>query len=376
LNSLYHIPFHKPTYTKQDLASVEQAFVAENWSKDNEEAKEFFRQYYPNSLTLFTNSCSSALEMAIRVLELKADDEVIIPAFGYVAVANAVVNNGAVPVFADVDPKSGNIDIKSIEACITNRTKAVIAIHYAGNPIDIEGLQKLCRGAGIFFIEDAAQCIGSSYNHQPLGSFGHLACLSFDYMKNVSCGQGGLLIVNDKNLLSKVQTAYDNGTNRFALLNGTQKYFEWVSKGNNYRINPIASHFLNGQLKGLKQITEDRLRSWRLYYELLFPLQAKGQLTLPENRNCHNGHIFFLVTSSADVRNELRNYLRERGIFSEHHYTSLAHSAYGMQFAHNNNSVQLSERLCHQLLRLPLWYQMTEDDVRKVVEVISSFYSK
>jgi len=314
--------------------------------------------------------------MAVKTLDLELGDEVIIPAFGYVAVANAVVNNGAKPVFADVLAASGNLDPHSVQAHITTRTKAVIAIHYAGNPAHIDALCKICDDAGIYLIEDAAQCIGSSYNHKPLGSFGHLSCLSFDYMKNVSCGQGGLLIVNDKSLLSQVQTIYDNGTNRFALLNGSQKYFEWVSRGNNFRINQIASHFLAGQLKSLNNITEDRLINWKLYYELLTPLKQAGKITLPENSYSHNGHIFYVVANSEVERNALRGFLRETGIFSEHHYTSLAHSAFGKQFAESGNTLLNSEKLCHQLLRLPLWYQMPEEDVRNVVSVVTDFYEK
>jgi dTDP-4-amino-4,6-dideoxygalactose transaminase len=314
--------------------------------------------------------------MAVGALGVGAGDEIIIPAYSYVAVANAVVNNGATPVFADVSPQTGNIEPASVAAFISPRTKAVIALHYGGSAFDIDAITKLCNENHLFLIEDAAQCIGSTYGNKPLGSFGDLACLSFDYMKNVTCGQGGLLIVNDPSLLSPVQTIFDNGTDKALMLNGSKNYFEWINKGNNYQINPMATHFLNGQLKSLKYITEDRLSKWNMYYDLLLPLQKSGEVTLPGISTGHNGHIFYLITQSKSERNDLRNYLRENGILSEHHYTSLAQSAYGKKFASKMELLNNAEQFCNQLLRLPLWYKIPEEYVKQVVSSVEAFYSK
>jgi dTDP-4-amino-4,6-dideoxygalactose transaminase len=370
----HNIPFHKPTYTGEEQGCIQAAIASGNWAQISEESKLFFNDYYPSSPCFFTNSCSSALEMAVRALDIGPGDEVIIPGFSYVALANAVVNNGAVPVFADVEFPSGNIDLQSAAACITSRTRALIALHYAGNACNITGLVELCNRANIYLIEDAAQCIGSSYDSKPLGSFGQIGCLSFDYMKNITCGQGGLLVVNDRSLVKQIQTGYDNGTDRYALLNGTQKFFEWVGKGTNYQINPVASYFLAAQLRAIKPITQDRIKKWKLYDDLLRPLADRGKVILNGPEPTHNGHIFYLVTASEKERDNLRRYLREKSIFAEHHYSSLALSPFGKQFASSEREIKNSEQLCRQLLRLPLWYRITEDQIGIVASTISSFY--
>lgn len=374
LKNASHIPFHKPTFIGGEVESIQQAIFSGNWIKDSEDCKFFFNNHFPNSNCFLTNSCSSALELAVRALGIGVGDEIIIPAFGYVAAANAVVNNGARPVFADVLLFNGNLDIESVASCITPRTKAVIAIHYAGNALDIIALLKLCNQNHIFLIEDAAQCMSSSLNNKQLGSFGHLACLSFDYMKNISCGQGGLLIVNDSSFLSATQTTYDNGTNKKPFSTGEEKKFDWVSKGSNCQINPLASYFLSVQLKSLKHITDTRLKSWNLYYQLLLPLEKMGKAILPHPLDNHNGHIFYLITDSESQRNSLRDFLRMEGVYSEQHYSSLAKSAFGRQFANPKQSIVNSERLCSCLLRLPLWNKISEEEIKRVVAHIFDFY--
>jgi dTDP-4-amino-4,6-dideoxygalactose transaminase len=376
LEPVFNIPFHQPTFIGEEVDYIKQAVDNGSWARTSKKSTEFFKNYYPDSTCFFTNSCSSALEMAVCALDIEAGDEVIIPGFGYVAVANVVVNSGATPILADVMLANGNIDVQSVEASITSRTKAVIAIHYAGNPFNVAALVKLCNDKNIYLIEDAAQCMGSTCNNKPLGSFGHLACLSFDYMKNVSCGQGGLLIVNDHTLLQKVQMAFDNGTNKQALAEGTEKEFDWVSKGTNNQINPIASYFLYPQLKQCEQITNSRIKKWDLYYQLLTPFLEKGKINLPITEATHNAHIFYVVTRSEAERNDLRNYLRGKGVFSEHHYSFLPETSFGKQFFSSKQLLLNSEKLCNQLLRLPLSHHITEEEINIVATNIDIFYSR
>jgi dTDP-4-amino-4,6-dideoxygalactose transaminase len=375
LTPYYNIPFHQAVLAAGEIGDIECAVSSGLWTTISEESRKFFDQYYPSSPCFFTNSCSSALEMAIQALGIGAGDEVIIPGFGYVALANAVVNNGATPVFADVTWPDGNIDVHGVETCISQRTKAVIALHYAGNPCEISSLMTLCENKGIYLIEDAAQCIGSTYDGEPLGEFGHIGCLSFDYMKNISCGQGGLLIVNDKTLLPKVQVIYDNGTNRQDLIKGTLSQFEWVGKGVNCQMNPIASYFLGAQLRSLKDLTDNRVAKWNMYYESLSGLADNGKFILNKPKPTHNGHIFYLITGSEDERKDLRDHLRGIGIFSEHHYSSLAESIYGKQVTSLSTSPENSEKLCKRLLRLPMWNQITDDQIKTVSAEITAFYS-
>ena len=370
------IPFHRPIFIGDEHTKLKQVIADGTWIKESEEVKIFFKKYYSEGTCFLTNSCSSALEMCVRALGIGEGDEVIIPGFGYVAVANAVVNNGARPIFVDVNLFDGNIDSEKASKYITAKTKAIIAIHYAGRAFDISGLLKVCEQKNIFLVEDAAQSMGSYVDEKPLGSFGHLACLSFDYMKNITCGQGGLIIVNDSALLTKIHSVYDNGTNRQALIEGSQINFDWLSKGNNCQINPLASHFLAVQLNSYKKLTDSRVHKWNLYYELLEPLQRSGKLTLPVNKSNHNGHIFYLITSSENERAELRSFLKENSIASEQHYSSLTESSFGKQFADSNISLFNSEILCNQLLRLPLWNYISNEEIHFVASVIKSFYSK
>jgi dTDP-4-amino-4,6-dideoxygalactose transaminase len=373
LNSICKIPFHQPSYLSEDFVYLQKNLEADAWAVESEESITFFKNYFPDSTCFFTNSCSSALELAVRALDIGPGDEVIIPGFGYVAVANAVVNNGARPVFADVRLSDANIDPISVLSAITSRTRAIIAIDYAGVPCDTDALAAICREKGIYLIEDAAQGIGSTHRGKFLGSFGHIACMSFDYMKNISCGQGGLLIVNDKTLLHRIQTAFNNGTNRQDLLEGQQQHFDWLSRGGNYQISPIASHFIWPQLRSFKEITEKRKSHWNKYRELLKGLHTSGEISLP-HLPTHNGHIFYLLTSSEEERSALKAFLRERGIFSEQHYSSLAASTFGSRFADPTVSLKNADILCDRLLRLPLWNNIGEEQIETVSAAICSFY--
>jgi dTDP-4-amino-4,6-dideoxygalactose transaminase len=370
-----HIPFHKPFTISNEISVLTEAVLTGKWEKESEEVNQFFQNYYKQSTCFLTNSCSSALEIAIRVLGIGEGDEVIIPAFGYVAVANAVVNNGAKPVFADVSPHDGNINVESISERISPQTRAIIAIHYAGNSFNVNAIKELCAIHQIFLIEDAAQCIGSFFDDKPLGSFGHISCLSFDYMKNISCGQGGLLIVNDPKQLHNVRTYHDNGTNRQSLREGLTSGFEWVSKGGNNQINPLATHFLIEQLKGFKQITNTRLSNWEQYRKGLAPLQMLGKATLPNPILGHNGHIFYLILPSNAEREELKKHLREKSIYAEHHYTSLVKSEFGRKFIDTNFAAPYAEKLCSQLLRLPLWNNISSEEINLVIKSINEFYN-
>jgi dTDP-4-amino-4,6-dideoxygalactose transaminase len=269
---------------------------------------------------------------------------------------------------------TGNLDINSVAQCVSEKTKAIIVLHYAGNAGNIIQLLDFCKSKGLYLIEDAAQCIGSTFDNKPLGCFGHIGCLSFDYMKNVTCGQGGLLIVNDKKFLRNVQTIYDNGTNKYALLNGEKNYFEWVGKGSNCQMNPLASHFLFVQLMALELITKNRVAKWNLYYQMLLPLMEEGKIGLNNPSLTHNGHIFYLTTRSKEERDELRMRLKERSISIQHHYSSLSNSFFGKQFNTGEISLSNSEKLCNQLIRLPLWHTISSSQIETVCSEITGFY--
>lgn len=369
------VPFHKPFLVGTEMPCLQEAVIAGRWQKESEACLSFFASYFPGSRCFLTNSCSTALDMALRLLCLQPEDEIIIPAFGYVAVANAVVLNGARPVYADVTAADGNICPQSITAAITAKTKAIIGIHYAGRPFDVEALLTICRQHNLWLIEDAAQSMGTAIQNKNLGSFGHIACLSFDYLKNISCGQGGLLIVNDPQLAEIAQIANDSGTDKQKMLEGRQEQFDWVGIGYNIHINPLGSFFLQQQLQALPHITANRLASWNRYHQQLLPLHEAGKIFLPEAGIPHNGHIFYLLTDSLQQRKELRAFLRSHQVFAEHHYSPLAESPFGKSFARPQPALTNTTLYCQHLLRLPLWNNMPEEDIDQVCSLIKSFYA-
>ena len=371
----YFVPFHVPSFLGSEFDFIKSNFRPDYLISGYEQCNIFFESYYPQSSSFLVNSCSSALEVALRVLNVKEGDEVIIPGFGYVAVANAVLINGAKPVLADVSAIDGNIDVSSIEKSITPQTKAVIAIHYAGRAFEIDSILQICNKYGIYLIEDAAQAMGVKFNGQPLGSFGDIACLSFDYMKNISCGQGGLLIVNNKNLNDRAYAMLENGVNKKDLAMGRAYVFDWLCAGSNLKMNPIASFFLFEHLKEYEKITFQRISVWNYYCSLLSNLKERGIIRFPELSLHHNGHIFFIITGSKEEKQRLRSYLREKHIFCEPHYSLLTDTTFGREVITTQNDLTASKIFCESLLRLPIWNSISSTHIETVVNAIHKFYS-
>lgn len=367
------IPFYKTVASGEEMRFIELAMNTAIWNKENQTVHHFFLDYFSGSSLFFTNSCASALELGVRALGIGIGDEVIIPAFGYVAVANAVVNCGARPVFADVLLCNANIDVISVKEKINERTKAIIVIDYAGNACDFNALRDLCDLHNIYLIEDAAQAVGSFHKGKPLGGFGDLGCLSFDYMKNITCGQGGLLVVNKIDLLEKVNLVFNEGTDRESFFKGGKAFYEWVYHGNNYKINPLATHFLAGQIEKLPDITRERVSSWNFYQELCKPLAEKGWFSIPDSSYSGNGHIFFILLHTSAEQHNLRAFLRENSIYAEFHYTSLPHSIFGQQFA-GSVSFPVADIFSTRLLRLPIWNGISMNEIRRVVDVIWNYF--
>jgi dTDP-4-amino-4,6-dideoxygalactose transaminase len=369
------VPFHKLHELTTEIETTSNALLNNKWNTESADVHLFFSNYFGHQRLFFTNSCSSALEVAVRALNLQPTDEVIVPAYTYVAVPNAVVNCAARPVFADVCDKSGNINPHAIENAITPNTKAVIVIHYAGNACAIEQIKALCNQYKLLLIEDAAQAIGTYIGKKPMGSWGHLATLSFDYMKNITCGQGGLLIVNDETLLNRIQVIMDNGTNRKKFIAGEDTRFEWQSAGYNVQINPLATYLLSPQLAMLGKITQQRLVAWNMYHQKLTPLCETKHIQLPPLTNKpSNGHIFFIITGSETERKNLRSFMQAKGVYAEPHYSMLVESLYGQKFATNSTGFIHAKKLADRLLRLPMWNGITEAEIETVCNSIYDFY--
>ncbi len=336
--------------------------------------QDFFQARYGYRKCFLTSSCTDALEMSALLLNLSAGDEVIVPAYTYVSTANAFALRGARIVFADSGSDNPNIDPTCIEALITERTKAIIVVHYAGIACDMEPIMALARKQGLFVVEDAAQAIDSTYKGKPLGSIGHLAALSFHDTKNVTCGEGGLLIVNDDRFVARAEILCSNGTNRAAFLRGEVDKYTWNDLGSSYLPSELSAAFLLAQLGGLEEIQTRRKAIWESYRAQLEEVSHGGVFSLPciPDFAAHNAHIFYLVFREAAVRKALGAHLKGKGISTATHFVSLHASPY-CKSHYPPTAAPNSDRYTDCLLRLPLYCDLGKAEVDEVVSQIKAF---
>lgn len=321
-----------------------------------------------------TTSCTSALELAALTIEIKPGDEVILPSFTFVSSANAFALRGAKLVFVDINPKTMCLDESLLEKAITPKTKAIVLVHYAGLTENIEKIVETCKKNNLFLIEDAAQSIDSYYKNQHLGIFGDLGCFSFHDTKNIHCGEGGAILINNKNLVKKVDVILEKGTNRAAFLAGKIDNYTWQSLGSSYGLSEINAAFLFAQLKELKNVTKKRKELYSLYQKNLNPLKEKGFIDFPESQNNHNTHIFFIKVENKTVRDKLINHLKELEISAYFHYSPLHLSEMGKQYHFISFGKDFSKEESEKIVRLPLFYGLTEYQVELVCSEIKQFY--
>jgi dTDP-4-amino-4,6-dideoxygalactose transaminase len=323
---------------------------------------------------LLTHSCTGALEMAAVLAGLGAGDEVLMPSFTFVSTANAVVLRGAVPVFVDIREDTLNIDERLLPGAVTPRTRAVIVVHYAGIAADLESIISFARANGLVVIEDAAQGVGSMYRGKPLGGFGEFAALSFHETKNVQCGEGGALLVNDQRFVDRAEIVHEKGTNRRAFFRGLVDKYTWVDVGSSYLMSDVAASFLWAQLEQLPTITRRRLAIWQAYHDALEALESDGRLRRPVVPPwCqHNGHLYYVLLPTPEQRDAVLRAMNRRGVQSVFHYVPLHSSPAGSRFgrAHGDNAVAASAS--SRLLRLPLWPAMSDGEVQHVVDVLNA----
>lgn len=321
---------------------------------------------------LMVQSCTAALELAMLLLDLGPGDEVVMPSFGFASSANAVVLRGAVPVFVDVDPATGNIDPDAVAAAVTARTRAIVPVHYGGVAADMDRLAAIAVPRGIAVVEDAAQGIGATYRGRALGSIGCLGALSFDATKNLTSGSGGALVINDPALATRAEALRDYGTDRARFTRGEIERYRWVDAGSNFALNELAAAYLWPQLEELDAITEGRRRVWDRYHEALAPAEWAGHLTRPVVPDgCRpNGHIYAITLPTAADRERLRHDLADRGVEATFHYVPLHSAPAGLRHARAHGDLSRTESLAARLLRLPLHTDMAAHDVEHVVEAL------
>jgi dTDP-4-amino-4,6-dideoxygalactose transaminase len=368
------IPFNRPHVSPLEVSHVNKAIESRRLCGDGPYTKKvhaFFQDRYGYPKTLLTTSCTDALELAGLVAQLGPDDEVIVPAFTFVSSANAFALRGVKLVFADSEASDPNISPEEIKKLITPRTKAIVVVHYAGMCCDMDAIMKLANDAGLIVIEDAAQALDSTYRGQPAGSFGAMATFSFHETKNITCGEGGLIVLNRQSDFERAEIIREKGTNRSAFIRGEVDRYGWVEVGSSFLPSELNAAFLFAQLQQIDEIQARRLAIFALYDELLKgPLKELGISTPHIPHDCvGNGHAYYVVLHSIEARTKVFDDMKRSGVQTASHYASLHKSRY-FAAKHDKRPLPNSDRFADCLLRLPLYFGLTDDEVRFVCDTL------
>lgn len=372
------IAFNKPYLSGKETEYISTAAKSGKISGDGmftKKCHEFFENRYHFKKVLLTTSCSDALEMAAILLDIKEGDEVIVPSFTFVSTANAFVLRGAKIVFADCEENTPNIDTGKIEALITDRTRVIVPVHYAGMACNMDAIMLLAKKYNLFVVEDAAQAIDSFYQGKPLGSIGHLAAFSFHETKNIISGEGGMLVINDERFVHRAEIIREKGTNRSAFFRGETDKYGWVDIGSSFLPSDIIAAFLFAQLENIHEIQERRKIIWNTYYKGLAGIEQNGLARLPQlpAYAVNNAHMFYLVCKNLEERTALISRLKKENIGAVFHYISLHSSPYYLS-RHDGRPLPHADRFTDCLLRLPFYFELTEADQQQVIDVILDFY--
>lgn len=378
------IPFNKPYITGKETQYILDAVQSGKISGDGiftKKAHRFFEERFGFQKCLLTTSCTDALEMAAILINLQPGDEVIMPSYTFVSTSNAFVLRGATIVFCDSRTDHPGMDESKIESLITSRTKAIVPVHYAGVACDMEVIMKLAEKYNLFVVEDAAQAIDSYYTFsdgtkKPLGGIGHLGTFSFHETKNLQCGEGGMLIINDAQYNLRAEIIREKGTNRSAFFRGEADKYGWVDIGSSFLPSELNAAFLYAQLEAMKDIQAKRKQIWDTYYGALLPLQQEGKLQLPvlPDYATNNVHMFYVLTSSLQERSGLIEHLKKDGFHSVFHYLSLHQSPY-YQSRHDGRNLPETDRYTDTLVRLPFFYELKTETVLAIADSIKKYYS-
>lgn len=375
------IPFNKPYLTGKETHYITDAVASGKISgngKYTQLCQQFFEQKYGFGKCLLTTSCTDALEMAAILINIQPGDEVIMPSYTFVSTPNAFVLRGAQIIFADSGTENPNMDVNTIEALITPKTKAIVPVHYAGMACDMDVIMDIAQRHNLFVIEDAAQAIDSFYTgkdgiKKALGSIGHLAAFSFHETKNIISGEGGMLVINDMQFAERAEIIWEKGTNRSAFFRGEVDKYGWVDIGSSFLPSEIIAAFLWAQIEHLDNIQERRKEIWNQYYDGLKDTAENGHFRLPHISDfaTNNAHMFYLVFESMAKRMACINRLKDNNIHSVFHYLSLHKSPYYTD-KYDGKDLLWSNQYSDTLLRLPFYYELSEEDVKSIISVIKN----
>ncbi|HEX7894392.1 MAG TPA: dTDP-4-amino-4,6-dideoxygalactose transaminase [Terriglobales bacterium] len=374
----YSIPFNRPCLTGKEYKYIAEAIANGHASGDGPFTKKchnFLETELGTMKALLTTSCTHALEMAALLLDCGPEDEVIVPSYTFVSTANAFALRGARIVFCDVRPDTLNLDEEHFESLITGRTKAVIPVHYAGVPCAMNRIIEIARRNGVYVVEDNAHGLFATFRNQYTGTFGCLATQSFHETKNITCGEGGALLVNDPKLVERAIIIRDKGTDRSQFLRGMVDKYTWTDIGSSYLPSDLLAAFLYAQLEAREAIQQKRKRIWNIYWELLADwaedVGARLPVIPPECEQAY--HMFYVILPSSDFRDGVITHLKANGILSVFHYVPLHLSTAGRKFAARPSHCPVTEDLSSRLLRLPFYNDITVDEQERVVSSLSSY---
>lgn len=373
----FNIPPHVGTEENNITAAIAQKKICGD-GMFTKKCNSWIEQKTSSPKALLTTSCTHALEMAALLANIKQGDEVIMPSYTFVSTADAFVLRGATAVFVDIRPDTMNIDETLIEDAITPGTKAIVPVHYAGVGCEMDTITEIARRHNLTVVEDNAQGIMSTYKGQALGTFGTFGCLSFHETKNYSMGEGGALLINDENCIERAEIIREKGTDRSKFLRGQIDKYTWVEYGSSYLPSELNAAYLYAQLEQADKINNDRLASWNRYYENMKPLADKGVIELPfiPEYCVHNAHIFYIKAKNIDERTRLITFLKENGINSAFHYIPLHSAPAGKKYGRFHGEDKFTTKESERLLRLPMYYGLTCNDVEYVCDMIARFYNR
>ncbi|QBR49965.1 dTDP-4-amino-4,6-dideoxygalactose transaminase [Erwinia billingiae] len=375
------IPFNAPPIVGTELDYMKSAMGSGKLCGDGgftRRCQQWMENKFGSKKVLLTPSCTASLEMAAILIDIQPGDEVIMPSYTFVSTANAFVLRGATIVFVDIRPDTLNMDETLIEAAITDKTKAIVPVHYAGVSCDMDVIMALAAKHHLFVVEDAAQGVMSTWKGKALGTIGHIGCFSFHETKNYTAGgEGGATLINDPALVERAEIIREKGTNRSQFFRGQVDKYTWRDIGSSYLMADLQAAYLWAQLEAASAINAQRLRLWQNYYSALQPIAASGRITLPTiPSTCqHNAHMFYIKLHDIDDRTALINWLKEAEILAVFHYIPLHSSPAGQRFGRFHGEDRYTQSESERLLRLPLFYNLTDNNQQTVINSLLSYFS-
>ena len=373
------IKFNVPPFIGDEITNIQKAIDSQKICGDGRFTKScniWMEERFNANKVLLTTSCTHALEMAAILADIKPGDEVIMPSYTFVSTADAFVQRGATIVFVDIRPDTMNIDENLIEDAITDKTKAIVVVHYAGVSCEMDTITDIAKRHNLFVVEDAAQGVMSTYKGKALGTIGDFGCYSFHETKNYSMGEGGAILIKDDKYIEKAEITREKGTNRSQFFRGQIDKYTWVDYGSSYLPSELNAAYLYAQLKNADKINENRLNSWNLYYDLLKPLADEGFIELPHiPEGCeHNAHMFYIKAKDLEERTKLIKFMKDNEISLAFHYIPLHSAPAGLKFGRFHGEDVYTTKESDRLVRLPMYYGLSTEEIQYVVKFIKKFY--